>query len=265
MLYGSADIPSGRRRATRPLWAAVLGVLACHGVAAAICTNLDPAEIERFRKLAAEQAANEPTPVPPATTQDLAEALRKARSPLADVVAAHPGAVEEWPLDFLGDGVFIRATLDDGYRSRVLHFVRQGKRIIPIERGREGRARIQRDVRLSVRDGDAAVRYLQWLLDVTTEGGIWLVKSPDEVPFILTKKEDVDLNAKIGAARQDLAGKIQPPSVDASGPGFVVRQDAVVGRDLVRYTAKVSKLGLTTVEQATLAKDLPVSNLLAAQ
>lgn len=267
MAQGSADTPVGRRRGRSrlALGACAVALLGLSGSAAAICTNLDPAEIERFRKLAAEQAAKEPTPTPPTSTQDLAEMLRKAKLPQAELVASLPGAVEEWTFDFLDGGTFVRATLDDGYRSRVLQFVLQGKRIIPIERGREGRARIARDVRITVRDGDMATRYAQWLLDVTAEGGIWLVKSTDDVPFVLAQKTDVDLNAKIGAARQDLDAKIRPPSAETAGPGFVVRQDAVVGRDLVRFTVKVSKLGLATVERATLATDLPVATVIAAQ
>jgi hypothetical protein len=225
---------------------------------AAACWALDPAEVEKFTKQSAEAIAKAPPPTPAMTTAELAAALRKARLPQADVVAGSPGAVEEWSLDFLNSGTYVKATLDGPWHTEVVQFVRQKNHLIPIERGRAGRERVVSDVELSVRSAEAAQRYVQWLLDVTSDRAFWLVSSAEDVPFKQPTRTETDLKTKIGALRQDLESKIEPPRAEESGPGFVVHQDAVVARDLVRYTVKVSKLGLPSIEETTIARDLPL-------
>lgn len=243
----------------------VAGVLLVSSIAtvalpsiAAGCWALDPAEVERFTKRATAAAVAAPPPTPAMTTSRLADALRKARLPEADVVAELPGAVEELSLDFLNGGTYVKATLDGPWHTEVLQFVRQKNQFIPIERGAAGRERVVSDVELSVRSAEAAQRYVQWLLDVTSDRAFWLVSSADDVPFKQPTRTEKDLKTKIGALRQDLESKIEPPHAEESGPGFVVHQDAVVARDLVRYTVKVSKLGLPSIEETTIARDLPL-------
>jgi hypothetical protein len=192
------------------------------------------------------------------TTEELAEALRKARLPQAEVVAELPGEVEEQSFDFLKGGTYLKVTLHGPWRAQILRFVRQGNLLIPIQPGREGRERISSDLDISVRSADTALRYVQWLLDVTREEGVWLVESVDDVPFIRATSKEKDLQAQIDAAREHLQRKIEPPRAEEAGAVFVVHQDAVAGRDLVRYTVRVSKLGLPTIETTTLARELPV-------
>ena len=71
-------------------------------------------------------------------------------------------------------------------------------------------------------------------------------------------REDKSLQARIAEARTKLEGKVEAPRTEAKEGVFLVQQDAVVGSSLVRYTVRVSKLGLPTVETTTLAEDLPV-------
>src|SRR5262245_28556630 len=66
-----------------------------------------------------------PTPVPPMTTKELAEILRKARMPQAEAVATLPGYVQESTLDFLGGATYLKVTLDRAFRSEIYHFVRK--------------------------------------------------------------------------------------------------------------------------------------------
>jgi hypothetical protein len=192
------------------------------------------------------------------TMDELAEALRRARLPQADVVAELPGEVDEQSFDFLKGGTYLKVTLHGPWRTQILRFVRQGSLLIPIQHGREGRQRITSDLDISVRSADAALRYVQWLLDVTREGGLWLVESVDDVPFMRATHKEKDLQAQIHAVRQDLESKIEPSGAEESGPVFVVHQDAVAAHDLVRYTVKVSRLGLASIEITTIARDLPV-------
>ncbi len=202
-----------------------------------------------------------PPPTPAMTTTQLADALRKARLPQAEIVAALPGVVEQSSFDFLNGGTYLKVTLERGFRSQVYHFVRKGGRLSPISPGREGRDKIVNDFDLSVRSPEAALRYVQWLLDVTSEGGFWLVQSVDDVPFLpVNQKDNKALREQIDASRGSVQDAIKPARAEASGTMFVVQQDAVTGRDLVRYSVKVSKLGLPTIEVTTLAKDLPVVN-----
>src|SRR5207244_1511062 len=107
--------------------------------------------------------------------------------------------------------------------------------------GRRGREQITKELDISIRSADAALRYIRWLLEVTSEGGFWLVESVNEVPFLATSLKDKDLQAKIDVARKDLQSKIEPPRAEESGAVFVVHLDAVAGRELVRYAVKVSK------------------------
>jgi len=192
------------------------------------------------------------------TTKELAEILRKARMPQAEAVATLPGFVQESTLDFLGGATYLKVTLDRAFRSEIYHFVRKDDRLNFIPPGREGWNEIVNHFDVSVRDPDTALRYVQWLLDATSEGSFWLVQSVDGVPFLPEKREDKSHQARIAEARAKLEGKVEAPRVEAKEGVYLVQQDAVVGRSLVRYTVRVSKLGLPTVETTTLAEDLPV-------
>ncbi len=192
------------------------------------------------------------------TTAELADALRKAGLPQAAVVGSLPGEVEEQTPDFLNGGTYLKATLHDPHHPHVLSFVRQGDRMVFIQPGPDGWKRAGSDLQVSVRTADSALRYVQWLLDATGGGAFWLVASVDDVPFLPAAADETELQARIATVRKDLEGKIQAPHAEESGAAFVVRQDAVAGRDLVRYTARVSKLGLLTLEKTAIARDLPV-------
>ena len=215
------------------------------------CVLYDPNETPKVVELG-------PTPVPPMTTKELAEILRKARMPQAEAVATLPGFVQESTLDFLGGATYLKVTLDRAFRSEIYHFVRKDDRLNFIPPGREGWNEIVNHFDVSVRDPDTALRYVQWLLDATSEGSFWLVQSVDGVPFLPENREDKSHQARIAEARAKLEGKVEAPRVEAKEGVYLVQQDAVVGRSLVRYTVRVSKLGLPTVETTTLAEDLPV-------
>jgi len=246
------------RRAAEIALVSSFAVIAFRDVAFAACQTLDPADVQRFTKLATAAAAAPAPSTPAMTTKELADALRKARLPQADLVAATPGTVQVSSFDFLNGGTYLKATLDGPWHTDVVQFVRQGDRLIPIRRGRAGRERVTSDVQLSVRSADSAQRYVQWLLDATSDQALWLVASVDDVPFKQPSRTEADLKAQIATLRQSLESQIEPPRAEESGTVFVVHQDAVVGRDLVRYTIKVSRLGLPTIESTTIAHELPV-------
>ena len=243
-----------------------IAVLALPRLAVAACGELEPAELATFqeRLLAAQSAPPEPPPAA-MTTTELAALLRKARLPqAADLVDSLPGAVEESSYDFL-EGTVLKATLDGPERTEVLQFVRQGNRLIPIERGRAGRDRIVTDVKTSVRSAEAARDYVQWLLDATSEAAFWPVRTAADVPLRTTKRTETELTAEIAAVRRDLETKIEAPRAEEAGAVFVVHQDAVVARDLVRFTVKVSRLGLPTIDATTIVSDLPVVQIAAEE
>jgi hypothetical protein len=249
-----AYISNGLWRLTPRRAASVL--LACSIVlgmrsATVACVLYDPNETPKVVDLG-------PTPVPPLTTKELAEILRKARMPQAEAVATLPGFVQESTLDFLGGATYLKVTLDRAFRSEIYHFVRKDDRLNFIPPGREGWNEIVNHFDVSVRDPDTALRYVQWFLDATSEGSFWLVQSVDGVPFLPENREDKSHQARIAEARAKLEGKVEAPRVEAKEGVYLVQQDAVVGRSLVRYTVRVSKLGLPTVETTTLAEDLPV-------
>lgn len=236
----------------------LFAVIAIRAVAVAACKDLDPVEVESFAKAAAAAAESA---VPTSSTtpkEELADALRKARLPeaAADIEAA-PGVVEEASFDFLNGGRYVKVTLDRT-PAQVVQFVHQRERWIPIEKGAAGRQRALSELDISVRSAESALSYVQWLFGATSEGRLWLVDSVDDVPFMPASRHEQDLKAQIEAARKDLESKIQPPRAEASDPVYVVHQDAVSGRDLVRYTVRVSKLGLPTVETETIARNLPI-------
>jgi hypothetical protein len=249
-----AYVPKGFRsltvRGTVSLFLACSTVSAMRSTTIA-CTLYDPNETPQEVELG-------PTPVPAMTTKELAEILRKARMPQAEAVAALPGIVQESTPDFLNGATYLKVTLEGGYRSEIYHFVRKDGRMSFIPPGREGWNEVVNHFDVSVRDPDTALRYVQWLLDATSEGPFWLVQSIDSVPFLSVNREDKTLEARIAAARGNLQGKVEAPRAEVKEGVFLVQQDAVVGRSLVRYTVRVSKLGLPTVETTTLAEDLPV-------
>jgi len=247
MAYVTRDL---RARGVTSLLVVCSAVLAVRGNSMA-CVLYDPNATPKVVELG-------PTPVPPMTTKELAEILRKARMPQAEVVATLPGFVQESTLDFLGGATYLKVTLDRAFRSETYHFVRKDGRVSFIPPGREGWNEVVNHFDISVKDPDTALRYVQWLLDATSEGSFWLVQSIDGVPFLPENREDKSLQARIAEARAKLEGKVEAPRAEAKEGVFLVQQDAVVGRSLVRYTVRVSKLGLPTVETTTLAEDLPV-------
>src|SRR4026208_2398003 len=161
-----AYISNGLWRLTPRRAASVL--LACSIVlgmrsATVACVLYDPNETPKVVDLG-------PTPVPPMTTKELAEILRKARRPQAEGVATLPGFVQESTLDFLGGATYLKVTLDRAFRSEIYHFVRKDDRLNFIPPGREGWSESVSRVDVSGREPDAALRYVQWLLDATSEG-----------------------------------------------------------------------------------------------
>src|SRR2546423_1113559 len=195
---------------------------------------------------------------PAMTTEELADALASARLPQADVVAALPGTVEESRLEFADGATYFKVIVHGGFGPEILHFVRQRDRLIAIPPGAEGRTRIASDLELSVRSADAALAYVRWLLDTTAVGSFRRVESVGEVPFVRTTPAEKNLRARIDELGAELERKIEPPRAEALGSAFVVVQDAIAARRLVRYTVKVSKLGLATIEETAIVRDLPV-------
>lgn len=193
------------------------------------------------------------------TTQELAEALEKLRMPEAERVAELPGEVVESTLPFLNGATHLRVTLDGPDGPEVLHFVRQRSRLVVVRPGAEGFRRLSGDVEVSVRSAADALAYVQWLLDVTGGSSVRRVETLSDVPLLPTRDGDQDLRTKIGASLDRVEQEIRPAHADESGSTFTVVQDVVTGGDLVRYTVRVSKLGLVTIDATTLVADLPVS------
>src|SRR5436190_7919073 len=185
-----------------------LATLALRGIVLAACEDIDPAQAENLANLAATGSYQPVTSSSGMTTKELAEVIRKAGLPLESSVASLPGRVEESTYDFLNGGTYLKATLDGPWRVEVVQFVRQEKRLIPIQRGRAGREGVATDVQLTIRSAETAQRYVQWLLDATSDRATWLVSSADDVPFKLPDRTDTDLKARIAAAHQDLERKI---------------------------------------------------------
>ncbi len=192
------------------------------------------------------------------TTQELAEALGKAHLPEATVVSELPGTVEEQSPDFLGGASYVKVTLDDESHPHVLKFVHQGAKWVRIAQGPEGWKKLASAVDLRVKTPEAALRYVQWALDATSGAAFWRLDSVADVPFEPAGDAEADLKSRLASSRSTLAGKIQAPKSEAQGAVFRVQQDAVVGRDLVRYTIDVSKLGSISVATETLERNLPV-------
>ena len=127
MAYVTRDL---RARGVTSLLVVCSAVLAVRGNSMA-CVLYDPNATPKVVELG-------PTPVPPMTTKELAEILRKARMPQAEVVATLPGFVQESTLDFLGGATYLKVTLDRAFRSETYHFVRKDGRVSFIPPGREG-------------------------------------------------------------------------------------------------------------------------------
>jgi hypothetical protein len=201
-----------------------------------------------------------PTPTPAMTTAEWGEVLRKTRlREQADTIARSRGTVEQSSFDFLNGGTYVKVVLEGVYGSKVHHYVRKGDRISVIAPGPEGRNQIVNQFDLSVKNPETALRYVRWLLDVTSEGPFWLVGSGDDLPLrTVNNPDDKALAERVRAARSEAEAKIEPPRAQGSESAFMVYQDAVAGRDLVRYTVRVTRLGLPSIETKTLVKDLPV-------
>ncbi len=219
----------------------------------------DPLSDEDVAALAALSQTPAPTPAPGLSTTALAEILRKhGLADDADAVSAYPGTVEETSPDFLAGGSLVKVTLDGPIHSDVLRFVHQGGRWVLVPHGPGGERVIANEVRAALHDPDAALAYVRWVLDATAEDAIWLVSSAGDVPLLRAGRGEEVRREELAAVDRDLRSKITAPRAEASGNSFVVVQDAVIGRNLVRTTAKVSKLGLATFTHETIARDLPV-------
>jgi len=87
------------------------------------------------------------------------------------------------------------------------------------------RERITRELDISVRSADTALRYVQWLLAVTSEVAFWLVASADDVPFRRPTRAETDLKARIGMVRQDLETRLSRRAPKSRGQRHVEVDD----------------------------------------
>src|SRR5205823_5777715 len=90
---------------------------------------------------------------------------------------------------------------------------------------RVARERITRELDISVRSADTALRYVQWLLAVTSEEAFWLVASADDVPFRRPTRAETDLKARIGMVRQDLETRLSRRAPKSRGQRHVEVDD----------------------------------------
>jgi len=192
------------------------------------------------------------------TSEQLLAALEKDGAPEAELVKKFPTEVDEQSLEFLDGGKYLRAVVHEPKHPAVLHFVEQKGEIRRLPRGTDGIKRLDQALDISIKDSAAALRYARWALEVGHGGAFWLISSVDDVPFLPAAEGEKELAAQVDKARADLSGKIRPPSVEDGKPSFRVTQFAVKGRDLVRYTIDVSRLGHLAIDSEVVSADIPV-------
>src|SRR5262245_2584432 len=192
------------------------------------------------------------------TKDELLALLKKSHAPETSLVEEFPVNIEERSFDFLDGGTYLRVMLIQPDHPAVLNFVWQDGNLVRLPRTDQELAGLDRRISVSIKSADMALRYARWALDVSQGTAFWLVSSIEDVPFMPAAPDEQELAAQISNARSDLAAKIQPPSVKESQATFEVTQFAVKGRDLVRYTINVSRLGHLRIDERTVAAGIPV-------
>ena len=192
------------------------------------------------------------------TKDELLVLLKKTGAPETSLVEEFPATIEERSFDFLGGGTYLRVMLIQPDHPAVLNFVWQDGKLVRLPRTDQELAGLDRRINVSIKNADMALRYARWALDVSQGTAFWLVSSVEDVPFMPAAPDEQELAAELSKARRDLAAKIQPPSVKESQTTFEVTQFAVKGRDLVRYTINVSRLGHLRIDEQTVSAGIPV-------
>ena len=194
------------------------------------------------------------------TSEELTTALKKQRADEVALLEAFPVEIEAQQPEFLGGARYLRVSVLDPHHPHLLHYVAaaDGKRIYRLKLGQPELERMQKEIAPEIKNEEMALRYVQWLLQVSEGSAFWLVSSLKDVPFQPVAEGEEDLAKEIAKAKKQLGSKISAPSARPAEDGFTVTQEAVRGSDLVRYQATVSKNGRTDVKKQTLVSELPV-------
>ena len=193
------------------------------------------------------------------TIQELVDELKKMDAGEVGLISSFPATIKESAPDFLCGASFLEVTVRHPNHPHFLKFVRQpGKGLYRLALGEAEVERMREGLKLTMKDADTALRFAQWRLAQTEGVAFWLVSSVEQVPFLPVTKDDPESAARIEKAKAELAPKIVAPSVRALQEEFVVSQTAVVGRDLVRYEARVGRDGAWSSTMLRLATDIPV-------
>jgi hypothetical protein len=193
------------------------------------------------------------------TSEELIGSLKKMGAGEAKVLETSPVEIEEKHYDFLRSGVYLRVTVLAPHHPHLLNYVvGPGGDIYRLKLGAPELERMRADLKLEIKDPEMALRYAQWVLEVTEGPALWLLSSVKDVPFQPVAEGEEQLAKEIEKAKAVLASKISAPTAKSEKNGFAVTQDAVRERDLVRYDVTVSTRGQCDVERQTLLTDLPV-------
>ncbi len=192
------------------------------------------------------------------TKDELLALLKKSAAPETRVVEQFPATIEERSFDFLDGGTYLQVTLSQPNHPAELDFVWQHDKLVRLPRSSEELGELDRQIDVSIKSADMALRYARWALAVSQGNAFWLVSSVEDIPFMPAAPDEQDLAAEVSKTRGELASKIQPPSVKEEQATFEVTQFAVKGRDLVRYTINVSRLGHLRIDEQTMSTDIPV-------
>jgi hypothetical protein len=197
------------------------------------------------------------------TAEELTDALRKAGATEVSLLESNPSKIEEERFDFLGGGLYLRVKVLGPYHAHLLHYVMApGGKLYQLKLGKAELERMQTDLKVEIKDRDLALRYAQWVLRVTEGPALWLLSSVEDVPFQPAASSEAELAKRIETAKKEIAAKISPPNARPDGNGFVVTQEAVKDRDLVRYEVTVSAQGRYEIRKQTLVPQIPVVYML---
>ncbi|MGH7806257.1 MAG: hypothetical protein ACREQJ_18055 [Candidatus Binatia bacterium] len=194
------------------------------------------------------------------TSEELTAALKKQGADEVALLEAFPVEIEAQQPDFLGGARYLRVSVLDPHHPHLLHYVAgaEGNRIYRLKLGQPELERMQKELAPEIENEEMALRYVQWVLQVSEGPAFWLLSSVKDVPFQPVAEGEEDLAKEIAKAKKQLASKISAPKASAAKDGFTVTQEAVRGLDLVRYEAAVAKNGRTELKKQTLVSELPV-------
>jgi hypothetical protein len=193
------------------------------------------------------------------TSEELIGALKKAGAGEVELLESFPLEIEEKRYDFLGSGVALRVSVSDPHHPHLLRYVvGPAGTVYALGLGKAELERMQTDLKLEIKDPDMALRYAQWVLEVTEGPALWPLSSVDDVPFQPLAEGEDELRSEIEKAKKEMASRISRPSAESAKDGFAVTQEAVQGTDLVRYEVAVTKQGRCTVKKQILLADVPV-------